>query len=127
MGISTQAKMNQTPPKTTDTLTEDFPVWAKFIIVAVGLASLLIIVVMLIRWRKTKRNKTQKDENTVDPEEGVSYASISFTKKTNSKARVRGDDEGDEVTYSTVKASSSSAGASTDPSNLYATVNKPKK
>lgn len=33
------------------------------------------------------------------------------------------DDEGDAVTYSTVKASSSSAGASADPTNLYATVN----
>ncbi|XP_042247148.1 uncharacterized protein LOC121882772 [Thunnus maccoyii] len=63
--------------------------------------------------------------NKADPEDGVSYVSISFTKKTNSKARVRGDgdDEGDAVTYSTVKASSSSAGASTDPSNLYATIN----
>ena len=38
-----------------------------------------------------------------------------------------GDDEGDAVTYTTVKASSSSAGASTDLSSLYATVNKPKK
>ena len=43
-------------------------------------------------------------------------------------SQIRGDDdEGDEVTYSTVRASSSSAGASTDLSNLYATVNKPKK
>ncbi|GLD73611.1 uncharacterized protein AKAME5_002493600 [Lates japonicus] len=58
-----------------------------------------------------------------DPERGVSYASISYTKKTKSKARVQGDDgEGGAVTYSTVKASSSSAGASIDPSNLYATI-----
>ncbi|KAM7368361.1 hypothetical protein PAMP_014584 [Pampus punctatissimus] len=64
----------------------------------------------------------------VEPEDGVSYASISYTKRTSSKAQVRGDDddEGDAVTYSTVKASSSAA-ASTDPSSFYATINKPKK
>ncbi|CAK6977709.1 uncharacterized protein LOC121882147 isoform X1 [Scomber scombrus] len=65
----------------------------------------------------------ETSQDTADPEDGVSYASISYTKKTNSKARVPRKDEGDAVTYSTVKASSSSAGASTDPSNLYATVN----
>ncbi|XP_042246118.1 uncharacterized protein LOC121882147 isoform X1 [Thunnus maccoyii] len=130
---------------TTSTPKQDFPDWAKFIIVAVGLASLLIIVLVIIRWKKTKGKKTQMDENiglslnpavtpetsqdTADPEDGVSYVSISFTGKTNSKARVGGDgdDEGDAVTYSTVKASSSSAGASTDPSSLYATINKPNK
>ncbi|XP_067429398.1 uncharacterized protein [Thunnus thynnus] len=127
MGKSTKTTMNQTAPTTNDTPTkqQDFPDWAKFIIVAVGLASLLIIVLVIIRWKKTKGKKTQMDENIADPEDGVSYVSISFTKKTNSKARVGGDgdDEGDAVTYSTVKASSSSAGASTDPSNLYATIN----
>ena len=35
------------------------------------------------------------------------------------------DDDDDAVTYSTVKASSSFAGASTDLSNLYTTVTKP--
>ncbi|KAM7395903.1 hypothetical protein PAMA_007262 [Pampus argenteus] len=101
-----------------------------FTIIAVGSASLLIIIVlMLIRWKKTHRTKTQMDENAVDPEDGVSYASISFTRRTSSKARVRGGDdyEGDAVTYSTVKASSSSAAASTDPISLYATINKPRK
>lgn len=42
--------------------------------------------------------------------------------------KVQGTDDGDGgdvVTYSTVKVSS--AGSSDDPSNLYATVNKPKK
>ncbi|XP_044025045.1 uncharacterized protein LOC122863051 [Siniperca chuatsi] len=119
------------------------------IIVAVGLAALLIIiVVVVIRRKKTKGNKTQMDENVglslnpavtqpdpetrqdmADPEDGVSYASISYTKKTNSKALVCSKDDDDDaaVTYSTVKASSSSAGASSDPSNLYATVNKPNK
>ncbi|XP_044185631.1 uncharacterized protein LOC122965553 isoform X2 [Thunnus albacares] len=123
-------------------------VW--YIIAAVGLAALLIIVVVVIRWKRTTGNKIQTDEDTrltvnpavtqsapetsqdmFDPEDGVSYASISYTKKTNSEARVRveddGDGEGDAVTYSTVKASSSSAGASADPNNVYATINKPNK
>ncbi|XP_062293740.1 uncharacterized protein LOC133998018 [Scomber scombrus] len=120
-----------------------------YIIAAVGLVALLIIVVVVIRWKKTeeeKEKKAQRDEemrlgsnpavtqsapetsqDTVDPEDGVSYASVSYTKKTNSKARVRvedvGDGEGDAVTYSTVKVSPSSAGASTDPSNIYASIN----
>ncbi|CAK6979361.1 uncharacterized protein LOC121882147 isoform X1 [Scomber scombrus] len=107
------------------TLEQDFPDWAKFTIVAVGIASLLIIVLVLIRFKKTKRNKTQMDENIADPEDGVSYAYVTFAKKNNCKARVRGGDAA--VIYSTVKASSSSAGASTDPGNLYATVNRLKK
>lgn len=39
------------------------------------------------------------------------------------------DDEDDDeaVTHTTVKTSSCSAGASADPSNLYATISKPKK
>ncbi|XP_063350738.1 uncharacterized protein LOC134642717 [Pelmatolapia mariae] len=109
-----------------------------FIIPAVGLVSLLIIVVFFIRWKRTRGNKTQMDEDaglslnpaetqsapqtsqdSVDPE--VSYAIISYS-KTNNKVRVRGDDEGDAVTYSTVKAHSSSAAATADPSSLYSTV-----
>lgn len=75
-------------------------------------------------------------ENTADREEDVSYASVSYSKNTSSKntsSKAQGqckedDEEDDLVTYSTVKApSSSSAGVSADPSSLYATVNKPKK
>ncbi|XP_038582520.1 uncharacterized protein LOC119908735 [Micropterus salmoides] len=94
-----------------------------FIIVSVGLAALMIIAVVVIRWKRTKGNKTHMNGNMADPEDGVSYASISYTGKTNSKGRVRGDDEDDAVTYMKVKASSSSAGASADPSSLYATIN----
>ncbi|CAI5684440.1 unnamed protein product [Oreochromis niloticus] len=112
-----------------------------FIIPAVGLVSLLIVVVVFIRWKRTRGNKTQMDEDaglslnpaetrsapqtsqdSVDPE--VSYATISYT-KTNNKVQVRGDDEGDAVTYSTVKAHSSSAAATADPSSLYSTVTFP--
>ncbi|XP_044185633.1 uncharacterized protein LOC122965554 [Thunnus albacares] len=118
--------------------------WKWFVVMAVCLAALLIIVVAFIRWKKTKGNRTQMDdsirpslnpvtqtpetsqEDTADPEDGVSYASVNYIKSTNSKARVQTNNEGDDaVTYSTVKASSSSAGDSTDPSSLYATVNKP--
>ncbi|CAI5684486.1 unnamed protein product [Oreochromis niloticus] len=66
------------------------------------------------------------NQETADADDGVSYASISFTKKTKDKARACGDDD-DTVTYSTMKASSSPAGLSTDPSHLYSTINKPKK
>ncbi|KAL3979440.1 alcohol dehydrogenase (NADP+) [Sarotherodon galilaeus] len=125
----------------------DLSVINRFIIVPVGLAALLITVVVIIRWKKTKENKTQCGNNTglslnpadtesgpgtnqdmlwTDADDGVSYASISFTKKTKNKARACGDDD-DTVMYSTVKASSSRAGLSTDPSDLYSTINKPKK
>ncbi|CAK6978789.1 uncharacterized protein LOC121882766%2C partial, partial [Scomber scombrus] len=135
-----------TGPETTATQegTLSFPVW--WLLVAVASAALIVaaVVVVAIRRKKTTGNNTQMiqglslnpavtqsgletSQDTVDPEEGVSYASISYTKKSNSKAWVRGDDDDDAVTYSTVKASSSSAGASTDLSNLYATVNKPNK
>ncbi|KAL3979431.1 SET-binding protein [Sarotherodon galilaeus] len=126
-----------------------------FIIVPVGLAALLITVVVIIRWKKTKvkssfflfsQNKTQCGNNTglslnpadtesgpgtnqdtmwTDADDGVSYASISFTKKIKNKARA-GDDEDDTVTYSTVTAASP-AGVPNDPSDLYSTISKPKK
>ncbi|XP_026197635.1 uncharacterized protein LOC113149640 [Anabas testudineus] len=108
------------------TKSPDWSWW--FIIGAVGLAALLIIVVAtFIRWKKTKENRTQRTENKTDPEDGVPYASISFTKITKNKTWDQQADEVDAVTYSTVRASSSAAGASTDPSILYATVNKPNK
>ncbi|XP_078030129.1 uncharacterized protein LOC144466547 isoform X3 [Epinephelus lanceolatus] len=124
-----------------------------YITLAVGSAVLLaaIIAAVVIRRKRNKGNKKPMDENygqslnpavtqpdpetsqdMADPEDGVSYASVSYTKKTNSKVQAlcKGDDdEGDAVTYSTVKASPSAAAAaavgdSADPSNLYATVNK---
>ncbi|XP_041831061.1 uncharacterized protein LOC121633261 [Melanotaenia boesemani] len=111
-----------------------------FIIVSVSSAALLITPVMIIIiWKKTKGSKKKKEENTelslnpavthsgpesrqADPEDGVLYASISFMDQTRQREQVS-----DTVTYSTVKASSSSTGASIDPNSLYSTVNKPKK
>ncbi|XP_071324191.1 uncharacterized protein [Trachinotus anak] len=120
--------------------------WWLFVGAAVGLAALLMIAVVVIRWKKTKGNKTQLDDNTrlslnpaatqpgaeagpdvTDPEDGVSYASISYTQRTNGKDKVQVKDDDDAVTYSAVKTPSSSAGASTDPSSIYASVNKPNK
>ncbi|KAL3052126.1 hypothetical protein OYC64_004809 [Pagothenia borchgrevinki] len=112
-------------------------VWL-YIVVAVGLAALLIIVVAVVGWRKSKANKTQMDDHimltsnpavtqsapescqdTAEPEDGVFYASISHTKNTNSQDQVPVGE--DQVTYSTVKAPPS------DADNLYATVDKPTK
>ncbi|XP_039454572.1 uncharacterized protein LOC116326782 isoform X2 [Oreochromis aureus] len=120
-----------------------------YIIVLVCLVALLIVVAF-ITWKKTKGKKTQMEDNAVslnteglglnpaeiqsdpgksqemdDPEDGVNYASISYTKKANSKASAQvHDDESDTVTYSTVKAPSASLEVSTDPSNLYSTITK---
>ncbi|CAI5684530.1 unnamed protein product [Oreochromis niloticus] len=97
--------------------------WWTFILVGLGVAALLIIVVTFIRWKKTKENNPQMSKNTVEPETAVNYATISFTKKTASKAQVLGrndNEEDDKVTYSIVKAPSSSSVG--DPSDLYAKI-----
>ncbi|XP_028461155.1 uncharacterized protein LOC114573273 isoform X2 [Perca flavescens] len=114
---------NKTAPRSKDSTTKSQGWWWLYIIVPVGLAALFITVVALIRRRRNKGNKSHEEENVADPEGGVSYASVSFTKKTNSRDQVQ--DGEDAVTYSTVKAPSSSAGSSADPRYLYATVNKP--
>ncbi|XP_039638024.1 uncharacterized protein LOC120546851 isoform X2 [Perca fluviatilis] len=101
--------------------------WWWLIVVSVAVAALIIITVAVLRWRRAKGKKTQMDDHMADPEGGVSYASISYTKKTKSRAQALGgddddddDDEDDAVTCSTVKAPSSSAAAaaSGDLSNL---------
>ncbi|XP_050927663.1 uncharacterized protein LOC108887449 isoform X2 [Lates calcarifer] len=62
--------------------------WQRFIIVSVGLAALLIIVVAVNIWAKTKGTKTQMDENNLHNTEGDTtvnyenmndlYASVRF-------------------------------------------------
>ncbi|XP_026174237.1 uncharacterized protein LOC113137080 isoform X2 [Mastacembelus armatus] len=71
-----------------------FPGWWRFIIVSVGLATLIIVVVTVNVWTRTKGKKTQMDKNTGRDDDDDDD-----------------DDEGDTVTYAIVKASS------TDPSN----------
>ncbi|XP_025998819.1 uncharacterized protein LOC113006835 [Astatotilapia calliptera] len=85
-----------------------------YVVAAVGFVLLLITAASVIRWRKTKANKTQTDEDTVDHE--VSYATVSYRKKAKNKAQVQGDDEGDAVIYSVLMVSSSPA-ATVNPSN----------
>ncbi|XP_049446942.1 uncharacterized protein LOC125897589 [Epinephelus fuscoguttatus] len=93
------------PPQSSD----EKPDWWWYVLVPVGVAALLITVVAVIRWRRTKANM---DDNVADPGDDVFYASISYTRKTNRKAQVRGkgddddDDGGDVVTYSSVNVSS---------------------
>ncbi|XP_047430070.1 uncharacterized protein LOC124999275 [Mugil cephalus] len=137
---SSEQTIRTTSPNTNDPTNQQVWSWW-YMIVPVGLL-LLSIFVVIIRWRKTKGKKTQMKENTelnlnsaetqsgpetsqdtAQPEDGVCYASISYTKKTKSKAKAQDrddDDEGGSVVYSTVKASSSSA----DPRDLYSTINK---
>ncbi|XP_026174234.1 uncharacterized protein LOC113137078 isoform X2 [Mastacembelus armatus] len=138
-----QSSGQDTTTTTTTTTTNDstnLPDWGwGLIAVTVSLAALVIIVLLVQRYKRRTGKKTQTDENaglslntagtqsgpetsqdTADPEDGVSYASVSYTKKTKSKAQVHNEDEDDAVTYSTVKVSSSSAA---DPSSLYASIN----
>ncbi|XP_065820080.1 uncharacterized protein [Labrus bergylta] len=106
------------------------PDWLPYVIVAAGLAAfliILIVVVAFIRRKRTKGKKTQRGKDITEHEDVVAYASISYTKKGNSRAQADGDAEGEGVTYSTVKVPSSDTEASVDPSSLYATVNKPNK
>ncbi|XP_044025033.1 uncharacterized protein LOC122863049 isoform X1 [Siniperca chuatsi] len=116
---SRKAGITTTASAINDASTEQKGWWWLYIIVAVVLAALLVIAVAVIRWKRTKGNKTRMNDTVADPEDGVSYASVSYTRKTkNSKARVHSKtDEGDAVTYAVVKASSA------DPSSFYATIN----
>ncbi|KAK2855898.1 hypothetical protein Q5P01_004633 [Channa striata] len=123
------------------------PAWWVFVIAAAGCAALIITVVVVITMWKTKGNKTETKKNAggtlnsvvildgpemgpdlIDAEDDVSYAPISFTKKPSSTAQEQikhaDEDEGDTVTYTTLKMSCSAVAVSTEPSNLYATVTK---
>ncbi|XP_070704954.1 uncharacterized protein [Pempheris klunzingeri] len=145
-----KTRTNSTGTAINDTPTTPGSVWWLYVIASVGFVALVIIIVVIIRWKRSKGNKAQMDDKTgyslnpavtecgpetsqdaADPEDGVSYASISYTKQSTKKAWVQvandDDDEGDAVTYSSVKASSSSAGASDDPDSVYAVVSKPNK
>ncbi|XP_065820238.1 uncharacterized protein [Labrus bergylta] len=116
-----------TKPPTTTAATTDWRWWLIFVPVVVFIV-LLVVVVKVIRW---KGNRTQMGDDVADPEGGVSYASIRYNKKGKREPRVCAKDDADDgsVTYASVKASSYStaAGASADPSILYATINKEKK
>ncbi|XP_065819459.1 hepatitis A virus cellular receptor 1 homolog [Labrus bergylta] len=116
-----------TKPPTTTAATTDWRWWLIFVPVVVFIVLLMVVVKVIRR----KGNRTQMSDDVADPEGGVSYASIRYNKKGKREARVCAKDDADDgsVTYASVKASSSStaAGASADPSILYATINKEKK
>ncbi|XP_054882056.1 uncharacterized protein LOC129356483 [Poeciliopsis prolifica] len=90
----------------------------------VALITTLFIVLKRARGHKAKQisndgvtltQSASETQQQVDPENGVSYASISYTKKSSS-SRAKDDDEGETVTYSTVKS------PAVDPSSLYASI-----
>ncbi|XP_042072201.1 uncharacterized protein LOC102302848 isoform X3 [Haplochromis burtoni] len=121
-------------------------VW-KFIVVALGLTVLIMSAFIGIIWKRVKGHKSQMNENaelslnsavtlsapgtiqdSAESEYAVPYSSISYTNNTTSKAQVVGqddDEDDDTVTYITMKSHITSAAPSSDPSSLYAAVNKP--
>ncbi|XP_034555988.1 uncharacterized protein LOC117824564, partial [Notolabrus celidotus] len=122
--------------------------WLYVTVAVVLLTALLVVIVIVIRLKRTKGSgndnlaltsnhagpqaAAETSQNAADPEDGVAYASVSYTKKSDSEARVRRKDNDEDgcVMYATVKASTSSSaagGASIDPSCLYATVGNEKR
>nr|XP_040025437.1 uncharacterized protein LOC120813916 [Gasterosteus aculeatus aculeatus] len=101
--------------------------WWSLVYVSVGGAALVAITLGVVAWRRTKGNKTKTDDDADDPEGGVAYASVSFTKNTAGRAQAGlhpdDEEEGGAVTYTTLKPPRPSAAA--DPAALYATVTKP--
>ncbi|XP_039455397.1 uncharacterized protein LOC120433339 isoform X4 [Oreochromis aureus] len=90
-----------------------------FIIPAVGLVSLLIVVVFFIRGKRTRGNKTQMDEDA-----GLCLIPADTRSAPQTSQDSVQDDDKDDA-YSTVKAPSSSAAATAHPSNIYSTVSFP--
>ncbi|CAJ1077894.1 uncharacterized protein LOC113136927 isoform X10 [Xyrichtys novacula] len=120
---ATEASVTLETPTTTATVSANDSssnlidwLWLYVTLAVLVLMTLLIVAVIVIRWKKTKGTKTQKDGDVAnDPKDDVAYASIGFTKKSSSQARVLGKVDGDEddssVTCVTVKASTSSSAA----------------
>ncbi|XP_062415824.1 uncharacterized protein LOC119195285 [Pungitius pungitius] len=121
--------VTETPEKKTTTSPpeDQKPVDPVLVSVSVGAAALVAITLGLVAWRRTKGNKTKTDDEAADPDGGVAYASVSFTKNTAGRAQAAlhpdDEDEGDAVTYTTLKPPRSFAAA--DPGDLYANVNRP--
>ncbi|KAM8832203.1 uncharacterized protein AB9W97_003422 isoform 2-T5 [Spinachia spinachia] len=103
-------------------------IWV-YVLSAVLLVAVLIIIVFVVRWKINKGNTTRRNNNDgptappaaeaalmAGPEEGVSYATVNYTQKADSKAQGRSNHGDDAVIYSSVEVSSA------DPSNLYASI-----
>ncbi|KAM4632864.1 uncharacterized protein ACJ7VT_013742 [Polymixia lowei] len=93
---------------------------------AVSLTALiLIIILVLVCCKRARGNRTPRDINIADVDNGLTYTSInhSIRNQTAGKAEVQdNDDHGDidnAVTYATVRAPPTCTGDSADPSLLY--------
>ncbi|XP_016533330.1 uncharacterized protein LOC103146812 [Poecilia formosa] len=145
---SSEENQTKTTKGDKTTNSADFPPasfpW-RYIIVPLCLAMVLMAVLVIIRWNRNKGNKTQTEDimvpqnkaatkqdlnpetsvgpetsqNTIEPEDGLSYASINFKKSKKKTGNVL-----ETVIYSAVGTSSSSAGVSSDTDCLYSAVNK---
>ncbi|XP_043963363.1 uncharacterized protein LOC122825845 [Gambusia affinis] len=92
-----------------------------FVFYIIGPAVIIVTVLVIIGWKKTRGNKTKKEgERKTDPEDNIHYSKVIPTKKTKKKPRVP-----DTVTYSTLNISSSAAAQPTiDLDRLYSTLSK---
>nr|XP_020510508.1 uncharacterized protein LOC109999724 isoform X2 [Labrus bergylta]XP_029137221.1 uncharacterized protein LOC109999724 isoform X1 [Labrus bergylta]XP_029137222.1 uncharacterized protein LOC109999724 isoform X1 [Labrus bergylta]XP_029137223.1 uncharacterized protein LOC109999724 isoform X2 [Labrus bergylta] len=114
---TTPNEKSKTETDTTETGVNDssklnvLPVWQWVLITVAVLVviALVIIVVKIIRRKRTAGNKSLRDDGATAPEDGVTYSSIKINEKKKGQAQVqrkKDADEGAEVTYSTLKASS---------------------
>ncbi|XP_055083095.1 uncharacterized protein LOC129456166 [Periophthalmus magnuspinnatus] len=88
--------------------------WA---VVVVVVAAVLLTVVALVTWKRLRvKSANTRSDSPVEPEEGVSYATISHNRN-NQRNEVRPSEEA--VTYSSVKYTTVE-----DPDQFYATVKK---
>ncbi|XP_055084633.1 uncharacterized protein LOC117384977 [Periophthalmus magnuspinnatus] len=87
--------------------------WAVVVVVA----AVLLTVVALVTWRRLRvKSEDTGNDPPVEPEEGVSYATVSY-KRNNQRNEVRPSEEA--MIYSSVRNTTVE-----DPAQLYATVKK---
>ncbi|XP_015258855.1 PREDICTED: uncharacterized protein LOC107103598 [Cyprinodon variegatus] len=107
-----------------------------YIVVTVGLVALIVTVIVIMLWIKREDEKSTRSPDVelntncaadlstletrakvADPDNDMTYSTIHHTKTANGKTGVKdGEEEGDSVTYSSVKVHSA------DPGSLDATI-----
>lgn len=92
---------------------------AAFIAAAVVVSAIILVAAVMIIRRRAKEKKKQADESPVELDD-VYYSTIRHPEETRRNPHV--GVKHDAVTYSTVRACSSSAAASDDPNNLYSVI-----
>ncbi|XP_034384154.1 uncharacterized protein LOC117727786 isoform X3 [Cyclopterus lumpus] len=133
-GGETDTTTTTTPTATSTNEDNLKSVW-RYVIGAVVLVALLIIIIIVavIKWKRTNGNTKRTDGTVADPEEGVSYASVSFAKKTKKTNNGAQADPEEGVSYASVnytkKTKKTKSGAQADPEEgvSYASVNYTKK